>query len=119
MRSFGELETRIMNVVWSAEGAVTVHEVVDTLDSPKVAYTTAMTVIERLRHKGWLERERRGRAFLYRATRDEGEYAAWLMGEALNEAQDRPAALLSFAEHLSGDEVEALRRALDDAGVDG
>lgn len=116
MRSFGELEARIMRVVWQCEVPVTAHEVLEQLSSDRdVAYTTAITVIERLRHKGWLARERDGRAYRYRATKDEGEYAASLMGQVLQEASDRSAALLRFTDQLSRSEVAALRQALGEA----
>jgi predicted transcriptional regulator len=113
MRSFGELEARIMRVVWESEDPVTAHQVLDVLSSDReVAYTTAITVIERLRRKGWLVRERDGRAYRYRATKDEGEYAASLMGQVLDEASDRSAALLRFTDQLTASEMAALRRAL-------
>lgn len=115
MRSFGDLEVKIMGAIWRAQEPVTVQQVLDTLAAAEheVAYTTAITVIERLRAKGWLARERRGRSFLYAATRDEAQYTAWLMDQALGTASDRSAALLSFTGTLNGAEVEALRSALD------
>ena len=63
MRSFGDLEAKIMDVIWAAAAPVTVQQVVDALATARheVAYTTAITVIERLRAKGWLDRERQGR----------------------------------------------------------
>jgi predicted transcriptional regulator len=119
MRSFGDLEARIMDVIWAAAAPVTVQQVVDALAAAhhEVAYTTAITVIERLRAKGWLDRERRGRSFHYAATRDEAQYTAWLMEQALGATSDRSAALLQFTESLNDAEVEALRLALD--GMDG
>ncbi|GAA1733980.1 BlaI/MecI/CopY family transcriptional regulator [Aeromicrobium alkaliterrae] len=111
MRSFGDLESRLMHALWPAEDGLTVHEVIDRLETP-VAYTTAITVIERLRAKGWLTREKDGRAFRYVATRTESQYAAQLMGEALDEVDDRAGALLSFADQLTPAEAQRLREAL-------
>lgn len=104
-----------MDAIWSARAPVTVQQVVATLTSAEheVAYTTTITVLERLRAKGWVDRERRGRSFLYSATRDEAEYTAWLMGEALGTASDRSAALLTFTGSLNEAEIEALRSALE------
>ena len=115
MRSFGDLEARIMDVIWATRAPVTVQQVVDALAATQhaVAYTTAITVIERLRAKGWLDRERKGRAFHYTATGDEAEYTAWLMEQALGATSDRSAALLQFTGTLNDAEVEALRLALD------
>lgn len=115
MRSFGDLEAKIMDAIWSASAPVTVQQVASTLATAghEVAYTTAITVIERLRAKGWLDRERRGRSFLYSATRDEAQYTAWLMEQALDTTSDRSAALLMFTGTLTQVEVDALRIALD------
>lgn len=118
MRSFGDLEARLMRVFWEADEPLTVHRVIEMLD-PVVAYTTAITVIERLRDKGWLEREKVGRSFRYTPTRNESEYAAKLMADALGEAGDRTGALLAFAGQLDSDELERLRAVLervDDSG---
>src|SRR6266852_3900779 len=79
------------------------------------AYNTVLTVVEILYRKGWLERERDGRAFRYRATVTREDYTAGLMGEALEASQDRVAALRSFAERIDPAEARQLRRMLDKA----
>jgi predicted transcriptional regulator len=103
-----------MDAIWRADEPLTVQQVVDALAAAHhdVAYTTAITVIERLRAKGWLDRERKGRSFFYGATRDEAQYTAWLMEQALDTTSDRSAALLMFTGTLNEAEVEALRIAL-------
>jgi predicted transcriptional regulator len=102
-----------MTVIWHHNEPVSVRVVVDELAEERaVAYTTAITVIERLRTKGWLVRERAGRSFLYAATCEEHEYAAHLMSSVLEGSGDRSAALLSFAGQLDAAEAEALREAL-------
>ena len=102
-----------MAAVWARDAPVTVHQILDDLTPAKpVAYTTVITVVERLRAKGWLRRERDGRSYRYFATQSEHEYVAHLMGAALGESGDRSAALLSFAGQLDPDDALALRRAL-------
>ena len=60
-----------MTIVWEG-GATTVREVYETLRQRRpVAYTTVMTMMNILEQKGFLEREREGRAFLYRPTRSQ------------------------------------------------
>lgn len=114
MRSFGELEARIMQVVWRRGAPATVHEILSDLDEGRpIAYTTAITVIERLRGKGWLDRERDGRSYRYRSVRSEEDYAASLMAQALDEVSDRSAALARFSDQLTVAEADALRAALD------
>ena len=60
----GELEARVMDVLWEHGAAMTprdVHEVITT-SRRQLAYTTVMTILVRLWEKGMLEREPRGRA---------------------------------------------------------
>src|SRR6266702_368578 len=83
MRRFGELEAVIMDRLWEGERPVLVREMVDALhDDRALAYTTVMTVMENLYRKGWLRRERDGRAWRYEPTRSRSSYTAALMSDA-------------------------------------
>ena len=62
-RLFGELEAKIMNVIWSLEEP-TVQDVVARLGK-RANYKTVMTVMNRLAAKGFLERRKVSRAFVY------------------------------------------------------
>jgi predicted transcriptional regulator len=113
MARFGELEAEIMDRVWAAENGVLVREVVDDLNREReIAYTTVQTVMEILRRKGWLSREREGRAHRYLAAATRDDYLAQLMNEALDQVPDRAAALLRFVERMDPAEIEELRQAL-------
>jgi predicted transcriptional regulator len=114
VRGFGELEAAIMDRVWSADTPVLVREVHATL-RPERAYNTVLTVVEILCRKGWLSREKDGRAHRYRATVSREEYTADLMGEALAASTDRDATLHRFAERIDPAEAEGLREALEQA----
>ena len=113
MRGFGELEAAIMDRIWSADGPLLVREVHASV--PGRAYNTVLTVVEILYRKGWLAREKAGRAYRYRATVSREDYAAGLMGEALDASTDRAATLLKFAERIGPDEAGQLREALEQA----
>lgn len=63
-RLFGELEAKIMNAIWSLEEP-TVQDVVNRLGKKKFNYKTVMTVMNRLTEKGFLERRKVSRAFVY------------------------------------------------------
>jgi predicted transcriptional regulator len=118
-----------MEVLWargtpddSVAGA-TVREVTGALADRRLAYTTVMTVLDRLAGKGMVVRARDGRAWRYRPAATREAYIAQLMLEALDLAQpgtaaaevgDRGAALVRFARSVSGDEAELLRAALED-----
>ena len=70
-RLLGELEAKIMQVIWSLDEP-TVQDVVDRLGK-RANYKTVMTVMNRLAAKGLLERRKVARAFVYRPrfSRDE------------------------------------------------
>ena len=54
-----------MKIVWSRE-SVTVRDVYEAmLESRKVAYTTVMTVLDRLEKRGGVSRRKQGRSFVY------------------------------------------------------
>ena len=113
MRSFGHLERDVMRVIWRADQPVTGHDIAAQIPSGRdIAYTTLITVVDRLRDKGLLTRFRDGRSFRYQAAVTEEEYAADLMAQALNSSDDRSKALLHFAGQLDPDEAAALRAAL-------
>jgi predicted transcriptional regulator len=114
VRGFGELEAAIMDRVWSADRPVLVREVHDALP-PGRAYNTVLTVVEILFRKGWLAREKDGRAYRYQATVSRADYAAGLMGQALEASTDRAATLRRFAERIDPAEADELRQALEQA----
>ncbi|GGL61056.1 penicillinase repressor [Streptomyces fumigatiscleroticus] len=114
LRPFGELEADVMRVVWASVEPISVQRIVDILnESRPLAYTTVMTVTERLRVKGWLERVKQGRSYRYSAVRSADDYTAELMEQALDSSPDRATALLHFAGRLEADEAAALRKALE------
>jgi len=118
VRSFGDLEAAIMDRIWSAEQPLLVRDVQQTL-TPERAYNTVLTVVEILYRKGWLAREKDGRAYRYRATVSREDYTANLMGEALAASNDRAATLRRFAERIGPAEAEELRDALKQARAGG
>ena len=116
MRSFGELEAAIMDRVWLAGRPVRVREIrADLRPEREPAYNTVLTVVEILYRKGWLAREKDGRAYRYRATVSREDYTAGLMGEALQASPDRVAALRSFVGRIDRAEARQLRQMLDQA----
>lgn len=102
-----------MEQLWAAEGALTVREVHDRLVSTReLAYTTVMTVLDRLAKKHLTERERDGKAWRYKAAAPREEMAADLMRDALDRAGDRREALVRFVDQVSDEEAALLRDAL-------
>jgi predicted transcriptional regulator len=95
--AFGHLEREVMEVIWRS-APVSVRDVQTTLPRA-VAYTTVMTTLDRLFKKGFIERERQGRAFLYRARHSrqevEGAVAAGLLTGFLQQEGSPARPLLS------------------------
>jgi predicted transcriptional regulator len=96
--------------------AVLVREVVEDLRGERpLAYTTVMTVMENLHRKGWLRRERDGRAWRYEPTGSRSGYTAALMTDALATSPDRRTALAHFVLQMSPHDAAVLREALGQA----
>jgi predicted transcriptional regulator len=115
-RPFGELEAAIMDLLWDADTSRLVRDVVSDLHPQRpLAYTTVMTVMDNLHRKGWLTRERDGRAWRYSAAVSRQAYSAQLMNDALATSTDRAGALARFVEQIDADDAQALARALDEA----
>lgn len=111
--ALGSLEAKIMQVLWNRpDGYLSVRETMGLLDGDP-AYTTVMTVMNRLYEKGLLRRRRDGRAWCYRPAMSREAYVANTMSDALRVATDRRAALLHFIADLDSDETASLRRLLD------
>jgi len=114
VRGFGELEAAVMQRIWAHDGPVTVRDIFEELRQQRsIAYTTVMSTMDNLHRKGWLTRERDGKAYRYRAVASREEYSAQLMGEALDDAGDTEVVLSHFVEAMDGDQAAALRAALD------
>ena len=110
MRDFGELEAVIMDVMWRRDEPATVREIYTPLAKARpLAYTTVMTVMDNLHHKGFLDREKAGRAWRYQPATSREEYTARLMHDALDAAGDQTAALAHFVAGMSESESQALR----------
>ncbi len=65
------LESEVMSVIWQADSPVSVRLVLDTLNNQRdapLAYTTVMTVMNRLAAKNVLARHGERRRYLYEAT---------------------------------------------------
>ncbi|MFC7447307.1 BlaI/MecI/CopY family transcriptional regulator [Rhodococcus daqingensis] len=113
VRGFGELEAAVMDRLWSREGPTTVREVFDDLLADReIAYTTVMSTMDNLHRKGWLERERTGKAFAYWPTLTREQHTARLMREAFEGGGRSDVVLTHFLEQMSEEESATLRDAL-------
>ena len=83
MRALGELEDRLMAVLWETGEELTVRDVCERVKRAKLAYTTVMTTLDRLHKKGLLARTKDGNAFRYVAAIDRAEYQRRVVESAL------------------------------------
>lgn len=70
--TLGPLETRLMDVAWTAGRSLSVQDVVDRVGGAN--YKTVMTVLNRLVEKEMLARELDGRAYRYHPTHGRDEF---------------------------------------------
>ena len=112
----GDLERAVMDHLWSSREPQTVRQVHEALAAQRdLAYTTIMTVLQRLAKKNLVIQHRDDRAHRYAPMHGRDELVAGLMVDALDQAADsgsREAALVHFVERVGADEAAALRRAL-------
>jgi predicted transcriptional regulator len=112
----GDLEREVMDHLWSSCEPQTVRQVHEALAARRdLAYTTIMTVLQRLAKKNLVVQHRDDRAHRYAPTHGRDELVAGLMVDALDQVSDtgsRVAALVHFVERVGVDEADALRRAL-------
>ena len=109
----GELEQAVLEVLWERETPASGREVHERLAGRDLAYTTVMTVLDRLVAKDVVVREREGRAFRYSPRQSRAAMTAEVMRDALEATgADRDQALVSFVGEASEADLAALRRAL-------
>ncbi len=101
----GDLETAVMELLWR-EPHQTVTEVEERLQRGReIAHTTVLTTLDRMHRKGYLTREKQGKAFVYapRYTREEFELgvAQEVLGALLQQFTEP--ALSAFVELVSED----------------
>lgn len=108
----GDLQAEVMHIVWQL-GEATVEDVRAAQPRrSRCAYNTIQTVLNRLHDRDLLTRERRGKAFVYKAAYAESELVARSIGDRLAGASSdaRRAALLHLVEGLDPDELDDVAR---------
>ena len=119
----GDLERVVMEHLWEAvdrrrarrSTGATVREVHDRFEGEReIAYTTVMTVLDRLAKKDLVTRERDGRAWRYFPADTREALTAQTMRRTLDDMDvtDRRTALLHFLDGATTDEIADLKAAL-------
>jgi predicted transcriptional regulator len=104
----GPLEAEVVRAAWAKGQPVTVRQLLDRVNkgrSPQLAYTTVMTVMNRLVEKEVLRRRKQGRGYLYEPLA--GDSAGLAVRGVMRDFGD--AAMAHFVEEAKSD-PEAMRR---------
>ncbi|MCC7202677.1 MAG: BlaI/MecI/CopY family transcriptional regulator [Nitrospirae bacterium] len=114
-RVLGDLEKQVMDVLWNRE-EITGREVLEEIEKQRVlAFTTVLTVMDRLLKKGLIKRKKRGGVFIYAPSISREEFVRQVSEEVLQGILDISAgsAASSFVDILyrtSPDEIDRLSR---------
>ena len=115
-RKLGDLELQILNVLWE-RGPSTVREVLEGLDvEPPPSYMTVLIMMRLMHEKGYLDRDERGRAHVYRARLQERSVKRGLLRDLVRDAfRGDPEALmvrLLEDQRLTDEELARIRALL-------
>ncbi len=118
----GESEMEILHHVWGM-GEATVAEVQEKiLESRKVAYTTVMTIMKNLNDKGFLKYRKQGVTYVYSAAIEPENVQFNLISNLIHKVfKGSPSALVQTlvkGENLTDDELQSIRKLIDDMGDD-
>ena len=106
-RRVGDLESEILDVLWSARTWLSGREVLERLGDEPRAYTTVMTVLGRLVDKALVERVEEGKGHVYRAAGDPDELTAQAIRSLLSATAHPRVALAHFVDELDDPELVA------------
>ncbi len=111
-------ELAIMKILWR-EGQATVREVYEALRQERpIAYTTVLTMMGILEHKGYVKKTAGAKAYIYSPTRRQEKVVGGLVKDFVSRVFDGSAQPLLVHlienEDLSAQELKDLRRLLSE-----
>ena len=115
--SLGQLQIAVMEIVWEL-GEATVGQVRDRLRQKKpLAYTTALSAMQKLEKAGWLRHRSEGRTYVYLPRRSRKEAGTNALTQFTRRVFDGdPVVLFEHLidnEKLSNEELAQLRKMID------
>jgi BlaI family penicillinase repressor len=114
----GELQRAVIEVVWEL-GEASVHEVKRRLEPKRsLAYTTVLTVLQKLEKGGWVEHRNEGKSYVYTPVHSRDEADAGSVKRFLKRVFDDDAVAmfghLIRESDLSEDDLHELRKMIDE-----
>jgi predicted transcriptional regulator len=115
-----EAELRLMKIIWK-KGTASVGDVHTSMSTTnRLAYNTILTMMRILEHKGYLEREKSGRAHVYRPLISPGQARSRAVKHLLKSLFDDSPEQLVLAvlqdEPLTPEEIVRLKEMIDKRG---
>lgn len=107
----GMLEDDILAVLWTAGRPMTPADVQTRLED-RLAYTTVMSTLTRLHHKGLVSRQPTGKGYAYAPAVDEASHTARAMADLLDRRHDRAGILTRFLSSLTPEDEALLQQLL-------
>jgi predicted transcriptional regulator len=107
----GHLELAVLDLLWET-GVVPVTDAHAAVGAPRgLSRSTIHTTLERLVRKGLVQRERRGRAYVYRAVTSRSDWITRAVADVLDAipGADAPLVLASFVDLAERTGEETLR----------
>jgi predicted transcriptional regulator len=111
VRQLGDLERAVMNALWDSPSELTVRDIAAKF--PNSAYTTILTVCDRLAKKELVVRRLEGRSHVYRPTASRDDFIVERVRDVLDSARDADSALIQFVAALDDEELRVVRRAIE------
>ena len=107
-RAAGQLENEVLAALWAAEKPLNPAEVLEAIGSD-IMYVTVLSTLIRLHERGTVERDKHGRAHVYRPVRSRAETAATDMRAMLDGGGDHEQVLTRFMDMLPTADQDTLR----------
>ena len=106
LHELGQLQRQVMEALWRLDEG-TVHDVRASLSSEKDhAYTTVLTVLQKLEKSGWITHRRAGRTYIWSAVHSREREGQSSLGKVIDRL-------------FSGSAMVAFQHLLENDGLDG
>jgi len=117
LHELGDLQRRVMEILWE-EGRGSVHRVRELLGGdPAPAYTTVLSVLQKLEKAGWLGHEKDGRTYIYLPSHSREEEGVASLGKYIERVfRGDPLRMFQHLledDRLGEDDLRALERMID------
>jgi len=116
---FGELEAEIMEILWD-RGPLKGKDIFEAMkDKRKIAYTTVLTVLDRLSRKGFVKKRKKFRSTIFIPTIAKKDFqslvAQKLVRSAINISNDFAlSAFLDIFSEMKSEELEKLSKFIEE-----